>query len=265
MMQGVSTRVGVLPPAENLAYAGPFVRKLARELGVDLALVSGSGDGGRIQMEDVHRHVQEAVRGRGDGVVSSALAHFDEADVTELEALRQRFNAGDAGGGVEITMLSFVIKAVVATLRIFPAFSASLDDGLLFDIGFAAEGPNGLSVPVICDADRKGISGIAREVAELSGEARDGRIRQGEMGGGCFSIVALGGVGFVPSINASEVAVLGVAGVAMRPVWNGEAFTPRLILPLALAWDSRVADSAGAARFLAHLSSVLEDFRQILL
>ena len=313
----VAVAASVPAPSQGTGatYAGPSVRKLARELGIDLSGVAGSGESGRVQIDDVHRHVQR-VAGQGTQVATApvsalppwpvidfarfgpverqrisrvrqisgpALArnaatiphvtNFDEADVTELEELRQRFNAQDAGGGARITLLTFLIKAVVATLRAYPSFNASLDGDHLvlkqyFHIGFAADTPNGLLVPVVRDADRKGIAEIAREMADLAAQARGGLIRQGSMEGGCFSISSLGGIGgqgFTPIINAPEVAILGVAKAAIKPVWDGTAFAPRLMLPLALSWDHRVVDGAEAARFLVHLSGLLGDFRQILL
>jgi pyruvate dehydrogenase E2 component (dihydrolipoamide acetyltransferase) len=242
------------------AYAGPAVRKLAREFGVDLADVAGTGDGGRVQAQDLHRHVQQSMARAAVPATAPHATHFDEADVTDLEALRQQFNAHNPGGP-EITMASFLIKAVAVTLRSFPNFNASLEGDELvlkrqFHIGFAADTPNDLQVAVISDVDRKGLREISAAVAQPTLQAGDG---------GCFSIASPGGQGFTPIINAPDVAMLGVARAAIKPVWNGQEFTPRLMLPLALSWDRRVIDGAEATGFLMHLSGVLGDFRQILL
>jgi pyruvate dehydrogenase E2 component (dihydrolipoamide acetyltransferase) len=202
------------------------------------------------------------------------VTQFDDADITELEALRVTLNREYEKAGVKITMLAFLIKAAVAALRKFPDFNASLDasgDTLLrkgyFNIGFAADTPNGLVVPVIKGVDGKGVATIAREMAELSAKAREGKLGAADMQGGCFSVSSLGGIGgtaFTPIVNAPEVAILGVSKSAMKPVWDGSAFVPRLTLPLSLSYDHRVIDGAAAARFTAYFASVLADFRRVL-
>ena len=199
------------------------------------------------------------------------VTNNDEADITDLEALRVTLNKENEKAGVKFTMLAFVIKAVVAALKKFPTFNASLDgDNLVFkqyyNVGFAADTPNGLMVPVIRDADKKGLIDVAREMADLSKAAREGKLKPDQMQGGCFSISSLGGIGgthFTPIINAPEVAILGLSRGAMKPVWDGKAFVPRLILPLSLSYDHRVIDGAEAARFNAYLSAVLADFRRV--
>jgi len=308
-------------PLHNLPHASPSVRKFARELGVNLTQVTGSGPKNRITADDVRAHVKQALATGGAGPVGSTLpagegfsvlgwpkvdfAKFgaietkplsrikkisganlhrnwvmiphvtnnDVADITELEALRQQLNAENKKSGVKVTMLAFLIKAVVAALRKFPEFNASLDgDNLIlkqyFHIGFAADTPNGLVVPVIRDADRKGVLELAAETAELAALARDGKLSPSQMQGGCFSISSLGGIGgtdFTPIINAPEVAILGVSRSAMQPVWDGATFQPRLMLPLSLSYDHRVIDGAAAARFNAYLAGLLADFRRIIL
>jgi len=201
------------------------------------------------------------------------VTNDDEADITELEAFRVQTNQENAKSGVKVTMLAFVIKAVVAALKKFPEFNASLDGDALvykqyFHIGFAADTPNGLMVPVLKDADRKGILQISAEMGELARKAREGKLGAADMQGGCFSISSLGGIGgthFSPIINAPEVAILGLSRSAMKPVWDGKAFAPRLMLPLSLSYDHRVIDGAAAARFNAHLAQLLADYRRILL
>lgn len=201
------------------------------------------------------------------------VTNFDEADVTELEAFRVALNKEPAEPGAKITMLAFVIKATVAALKEFPAFNASLDgeDVVLkryYNIGFAADTPDGLVVPVIKDADRKGVVEIAAEMARLASEAREGRPKAGDMQGASFTISSLGGVGgtgFTPIINAPEVAILGLVRAQMKPVWNGSAFQPRLMQPLSVSWDHRVVDGVAAARFLGFLSRVLTEFRRVAL
>ncbi|RYF73423.1 MAG: dihydrolipoyllysine-residue acetyltransferase, partial [Comamonadaceae bacterium] len=314
-------------PSSALPHASPSVRKFARELGVPLAEVKGSGPKGRITQEDVQnftravmsgaastkaaaRPAESAGTGSGAGLnllawpkvdfakfgpverkdlsrikkISGANLHRnwvmiphvtnnDEADITELEAFRVATNKENEKSGVKVTMLAFVIKAVVAALRKFPEFNASLDGDQLvykryFHIGFAADTPNGLVVPVLKDADRKGILQISSEMGELAKKARDGKLGGGDMSGGCFSISSLGGIGgthFTPIINAPEVAILGLSKGAMKPVWDGKAFQPRLVLPLSLSYDHRVIDGASAARFNAYLGQVLADFRRVLL
>ena len=298
------------------AHASPSVRKFARELGVDLARVNGTGPNARIQQEDVQAFVKGVMAGTtataasGGGLdllpwpkvdfakfgpveavplsrirkISGAnlarnwvmiphVTQFDEADITDLEALRVRLNEEHAKAGVKLTMLAFLIKAAVAALAKFPDFNASLDGETLvrkqyFHIGFAADTPNGLVVPVVRDADRKGVLEIAREMGALSAKARDGKLGPADMQGGSFSISSLGGIGgtaFTPIINAPEVAILGVSKSATRPVWNGREFVPRLVLPLSLSYDHRVIDGAAAARFTAFLGALLADFRRALL
>ena len=321
-----SVAKGVLP------HASPTIRKLARELGVPLDEVKGSGPKGRITQEDVHGFVKGVMAGSvqtaaqksaapaatGGGIpgllawpkvdfakfgaverkdlsrikkLSGANLHRnwvliphvtnnDDADITELEAFRVSTNletekSGKASGlaGVKVTMLAFVIKAVVAALKKFPEFNTSLDGDQLvykqyFHVGFAADTPNGLMVPVLRDADKKGIFQISTEMGELAKKARDGKLGPAEMTGGCFSISSLGGIGgthFTPIINAPEVAILGLSKSAMKPVWDGKQFVPRLTLPLSLSYDHRVIDGAAAARFNAYLGQVLADFRRVLL
>ncbi len=201
------------------------------------------------------------------------VTNNDEADITELEALRKQLNKENEKSGVKVTMLAFLIKACVAALKKFPEFNASLDgDNLVlkqyYHIGFAADTPNGLVVPVIRDADQKGILDLARETAELAVQARDGKLSPSQMQGGTFSISSLGGIGgtdFTPIINAPEVAILGVSRSSFQPVWDGSAFQPRLMLPLSLSYDHRVIDGAAAARFNVYLGQLLADFRRIAL
>ena len=200
------------------------------------------------------------------------VTQFDEADITSLEALRVALNKENEKSGTKVTMLAFLIKACVVALRKFPDFNASLDgDNLVrkqyFHIGFAADTPNGLVVPVLKNADRKGVLEIAKEMGELSAKAREGKLGPADMQGGCFSISSLGGIGgtaFTPIINAPEVAILGVSKSAIKPVWDGSAFAPRLMLPLSLSYDHRVIDGAAAARFTAYLASLLADMRRAL-
>ena len=306
--------------AMQTAHASPSVRKFARELGVDLAAVAGTGPKSRIMHEDVQAFVKRALASSRDGAapggagslnllpwprvdfakfgavetkplsrirqISGAnlarnwamiphVTQFDEADITGLEALRVELNRENEKSGVRLTMLAFLVKASVAALRKFPEFNASLDasgENLVvrryFNIGFAADTPGGLVVPVLKGADAKGVLQIAGEMAELAGRAREGKLGPADMQGGCFSISSLGGIGgtaFTPIINAPEVAILGVSRSAIRPVWNGDAFAPRLMLPLSLSYDHRVIDGASAARFTAYLAGVLGDFRRALL
>jgi pyruvate dehydrogenase E2 component (dihydrolipoamide acetyltransferase) len=203
------------------------------------------------------------------------VTQHDDADVTELEALRVALNKENEKAGIKLTMLAFLIKAVVSALKKYPDFNASLDaagENLVlkkyFHVGFAADTPNGLVVPVIKDADRKGVIEIAQETGELAKKARDGKLGPADMSGGCFSISSLGGIGgtaFTPIVNAPEVAILGVSKSSMKPVWDGAAFQPRLVLPLSLSYDHRVIDGASAARFTAYLGQVLADMRRVLL
>ncbi|ALO36865.1 dihydrolipoamide acetyltransferase [Alcaligenes faecalis] len=306
----------------NLPHASPSVRKFARELGVDLGKVHGSGNKGRITADDVRGFVKQVMAGGAAPVTAAGTAaqvggldvlawpkvdfakfgpvetqalsrikkisganlhrnwvmiphvtNNDVADITSLEALRKELNEEYKKSGARVTMLAFVIKAAVAALKKFPEFNASLDgDNLVlkqyYHIGFAADTPNGLVVPVIRDADKKGILDIARETGELAAAARDGKLSAAQMQGGCFTISSLGGIGgtdFTPIINAPEVAILGLSRSSMQPVWNGKEFEPRLMLPLSLSYDHRVIDGAAAARFNAFLATMLADFRRIAL
>ncbi len=206
-------------------------------------------------------------------VVIPHVTNHDEADITELEAFRVQLNKENEKSGTKVTMLAFMIKAAVAALQKFPEFNASLDGEQLvlkkyFHIGFAADTPNGLVVPVIKDADRKGIYQLSQEMGELAKKARDGKLGPNDMAGGCFTISSLGGIGgryFTPIINAPEVAIMGVCRSSFEPRWDGKGFHPRLILPLSLSWDHRVIDGAAAARFNVYFASLLADFRRIAL
>ena len=304
----------------GLPHASPSVRKFARELGVDLGLVKGSGPKSRITQEDVQVFVKTALAGKGTAAGSTAslgggfdllpwpkvdftkfgevtakplsrikkisganlhrnwvmiphVTNNDEANITELEGLRITLNKENEKSGVKVTMLAFLIKACVAALKKFPEFNASIDGDQLmlkqyYHIGFAADTPNGLVVPVIRDADKKGIIELAQESSDLAKKARDGKLSPAEMQGGCFSISSLGGIGgthFTPIINAPELAILGVSRSFMKPVWDGKQFGPQLTLPLSLSYDHRVIDGAAAARFNAYLCSLLADFRRIAL
>ncbi|WP_439685524.1 Acetyltransferase component of pyruvate dehydrogenase complex [Cupriavidus oxalaticus] len=201
------------------------------------------------------------------------VTNFDQADITELEALRVALNGKAKPDAARVTLLAFLVRAAAATLRAFPQFNVSLDGQDVIrkqyvHIGFAADTPNGLVVPVIRDADAKGVLAIATEMGDLAATARAGQLKPEQMQGGCFSISSLGGIGgshFTPIINAPEVAILGVGKAAMQPTWDGSAFQPRLLLPLSLSWDHRAVDGAEAGRFLAHLASLLADFRRVLL
>jgi len=305
--------------SNGAVYASPSVRRLARERGVDLHEVHGSGRKGRITREDVEGFsgapeepaaapaspaaadvgldlaperkidfskfgpVERVQRSRIQRISAPHLARSwvtiphvtqnDEADITELEAWRKRVNEENAREGVKVTMVSFLVVACVASLKEFPNFNSSLDgeDLILkhyYNIGFAADTPGGLVVPVIKDADKKGLLDIARELTELSGKAREGKLAPAEMQGASFTISSLGGIGgtsFTPIINSPEVAILGASRSAMKPVWNGSEFEPRLMLPLSLSYDHRVIDGAAAARFVVHLAGVLSDLRRALL
>ena len=203
------------------------------------------------------------------------VTQFDQADITELEALRVQLNKENEKAGIKLTMLAFLIKASAAALKRFPEFNASLDASgenltlkKYFHIGFAADTPNGLVVPVIRDVDKKGVVQLAAEMGELSKKAREGKLGPADMSGGCFSISSLGGIGgtaFTPIVNAPEVAILGVSKSSIQPVWNGKEFAPKLMLPLSLSYDHRVIDGALAARFTTYLSQVLADMRRVLL
>ena len=316
--QGQSAAAPVDEEAFRNAHAGPGVRRFARELGVDLGRVKGTGPKERILKEDIEAYVKAALAagplaaaGSGFTVAPAPKVDFakygaveikpltriqkiagaalhrnwvtiphvtncDDADITELEAFRVQLNqeAGKDKDAPKVTMLAFLIKACVSALQKYPAFNSSLEGSenivlkSYYNIAFAADTPQGLVVPVIKDADKKGVLAIARETAQLAARAREGKLAPGDMQGATFTISSLGGIGgtyFTPIINAPEVAILGVCRAAMRPVWSGAAFAPRLILPLSLSWDHRVVDGASAARFNAHLAAVLADARRLLL
>jgi pyruvate dehydrogenase E2 component (dihydrolipoamide acetyltransferase) len=299
-------------------HAGPSIRRFARELGVDLQKLRGTGPNGRITREDVQGFVKGALQ---SGITAGGAAtpfaglppwpkldfsqygaterkplsrikkfsgpnlhrnwvqiphitNYDEADVTSIEALRSEVNAEQAkSGGPKLTMLAFLIRASVAALQRFPEFNASLDgDELIlkqyYNIGFAADTPGGLVVPVIKNADKKGLIEIAREAVELAGRAREGKLTLAQMQGGSFTISSIGGIGgtaFTQIVNAPEVAILGATRTATKPVWDGKQFVPRLILPISVSYDHRVVDGAGAARFLVYVSELLADFRRVML
>jgi pyruvate dehydrogenase E2 component (dihydrolipoyllysine-residue acetyltransferase) len=299
--------------SEAPAYASPGVRRLARELGVDLSQVRGTGRKGRITKEDVQKPQPKETAAPASSFEIAGLSiapwpkvnferygeierqpltriqkisgpnlarnwvmiphvtHNDEADITELEAFRKRTNTEQSDA--KVTMVALLAKAVVASLKAFPVVNSSLDgDDLVlkryYNIGFAADTPNGLVVPVIKNADTKGILEIATDLTTLSKKARDGKLAGGDMQGATFTISSLGGIGgtsFTPIVNAPEVAILGVTRSAMKPVWNGSEFVPRLMVPLSLSYDHRVIDGALAARFVAHLVNQLSDLRRVLL
>ena len=331
----VVTRVEPVPSepkdaVTSLPHASPSIRKFARELGVDLNRVQGSGPKGRIMQEDVQAYVKAALSSRPATAAAAAVAaaglakggglpfnlpawpdvdfakfgpieskplsriqklsgpylhrnwvsiphvtQCDDADITDLEAFRKSQTVETEKKGFKLTMLAFMIKACVTALRQFPQFNASLDksgENLIvkkyFHIGVAVDTPCGLVVPVVRDVDRKGVFDLARELAEISKIAKDGKLKAGDMQGGTFSISSLGGIGgtyFTPIINAPELAILGVSRSAMKPVWNGKEFVPRLILPLSLSYDHRVIDGAAAARFTTELTKILSDIRRTLL
>ncbi|CAN5374136.1 dihydrolipoyllysine-residue acetyltransferase [soil metagenome] len=310
-------------------HASPSIRKFARELGVDLAQVKGSGPKARITHEDVQNYVKGVIADAGNAggaaqksatggaglnllpwpsldfskfgatellplsrikkisgpnlhrnwVMIPHVTQFDQADVTELEEFRKSSNESMAKGGkanaTKLTMLAFVIKACVAALKKYPAFNSSLDakgENLIlkqyYHIGFAADTPNGLVVPVIKDADKKGLTQIAQEMAELSAQAREGKLKPADMQGASFTISSLGGIGgtsFTPIVNAPEVAILGLSKSEIKPVWDGKQFVPRLMMPLSLSYDHRVVDGAMGARFTVYLAEVLADLRKTLL
>ncbi|HWT70800.1 MAG TPA: dihydrolipoyllysine-residue acetyltransferase [Oxalicibacterium sp.] len=312
--------------ASSKAHASPSIRKFARELGVDLNKVAGSGPKGRITQQDVQSYVKGALaagpvaapaaspaaKANGGGlgllpwpsldfskfgpttieplsrikkisgpnlhrnwVMIPHVTQYDEADVTDLEALRKESNEKLAKSGVKVTLLAFVIKACVAALKKHPEFNSSLDENgenlilkQYYHIGFAADTPHGLVVPVVKDADKKSVTEIAREMGELSAQAREGKLKPADMQGATFTISSLGGIGgtyFTPLINAPEVAIVGLSKTQMKPVWDGKQFVPRLILPLSLSYDHRVIDGAQGARFITYLNEVLNDLRKSLL
>ncbi|MXS84500.1 dihydrolipoyllysine-residue acetyltransferase [Nitrosomonas sp. HPC101] len=297
-----------------MPHASPSVRRFARELGVDLNKVVGTGPKLRILKEDVQAFVKQALaggRGNGGGTldllpwphvdfakfgpielkslsrirkISGANLHrnwvmiphvtqFDEADITDLEALRKTHNETRKNDGTKLTILAFLIKAVTAALKKFPEFNASLDNSTeesqliikhYYHLGFAVDTPNGLVVPVIRDADQKGVISIAEELARLSSLAREGKLMPSDMQGASFTISSLGGIGgtgFTPIINAPEVAILGISRASLKPVYQNEKLVPRLMLPLSISYDHRVIDGAAAARFTVHLASILTDMR----
>ncbi|SDO14281.1 pyruvate dehydrogenase E2 component (dihydrolipoamide acetyltransferase) [Rhodoferax sp. OV413] len=314
-------------PSGALPHASPSVRKFARELGVPLDEVKGTGRKGRITDSDVQSFTKsvmtgavqtkaqaaaapKAAAGGGEALgllpwpkvdfakfgpverkdmsrikkISGANLHrnwviiphvtnHDDCDITELEAFRVSMNKENEKAGIKLTMLAFMIKASVAALKKFPEFNSSLDGDQLvmkqyFNIGFAADTPNGLVVPVIKDADKKGVVQISQEMGDLAKKARDGKLGPADMSGACFTISSLGGIGgryFTPIINAPEVAIMGVCKSSIEPKWDGKAFVPKLMLPLSLSWDHRVIDGAAAARFNAYFGQVLTDFRRVLL
>ncbi|WP_394781133.1 dihydrolipoyllysine-residue acetyltransferase [Undibacterium sp.] len=320
-----ATSAPAAPAANGKSHASPSIRKFARELGVDLSRVNGSGNKGRVTQADVQNFVKGIMSGASAAPTAAAskgasgagmnllpwpsldfskfgatellplsrikklsgpnlhrnwvmiphVTQFEEADITELEDFRKSSNEAMAKSGVKLTMLAFVIKASVAALKKFPAFNSSLDangENLIvkqyYNVGFAADTPNGLVVPVIKDADKKGLSQIALEMGELSAQARDGKLKPADMQGATFTISSLGGIGgtaFTPIINAPEVAILGLSKSAIKPVWDGKQFLPRLMLPLSLSYDHRVIDGAMAARFTTYLADVMADLRKTML
>ncbi len=313
-----SARSAPVPPPKPTdfggAHASPSVRRLARELDIDLLAIKGTGANGRITKEDVKAALAgPAPRGAASGgagipeipAVDFAkfgpietkplvrikklsgphlhrswlniphVTHADEADITELEDFRKRLDTGAKDKGYRVTMLAFLIKASVAALKAHPTFNASLapdKENLIykkyFNIGVAVDTPDGLVVPVIKDADRKGILELSQELGNVSKKVREGKFSPADISGGTFSISSLGGIGgthFTPIVNAPEVAILGVVRSTMKPVWDGKTFQPRLMLPLCLSYDHRVIDGALAARFTRHLAGILEDVRQLVL
>ncbi len=306
------------PADAGIVHASPAIRRFARELGVDLHGVRGSGPNGRITREDVQGYVKGALQAAPGAPASAAgfpglpawpnvdfaqygtierkplsrikkisgpnlhrnwlqiphITNYDQADITSLEAFRNEVNAEQAKhGGPKLTMLAFLMKACVSALQHFPEFNTSLaGDELVYkryyNLGFAADTPNGLVVPVLKDADRKGLLEIAAETSALAAKARDGKLGLTDMQGGTFTISSIGGIGgtqFTQIVNAPEVAILGATRAAMQPMWDGSAFQPRLMLPISVSYDHRVIDGAGAARFLVYVASVLGDFRRLML
>jgi pyruvate dehydrogenase E2 component (dihydrolipoamide acetyltransferase) len=311
-------------PLGKKAHASPSVRKFARELGVDVTRVTGTGPKGRITQLDIQSFVKGVMSGAqaapaaskaaagGSGlsvlpwpsldfskfgstttepvsrikklsgpnlhrnwVMIPHVTQFDEADITDLEQFRKDTNAALEKQGVKVTMLAFVMKASVAALKKFPAFNSSLDEkgeNLIlkqyYHLGFAADTPNGLVVPVVKDCDKKGIAQIAAETSELAKKARDGKLSPADMSGATFTISSLGGVGgtaFTPIINAPEVAIMGLSKSEMKPKWDGKQFVPRLMLPMSLSYDHRVIDGAMAAKFTTYVADVLSDMRKVLI
>ncbi|HEX3672116.1 MAG TPA: dihydrolipoyllysine-residue acetyltransferase [Candidatus Cybelea sp.] len=307
----------VATPGDGMVHAGPAVRRFARELGVELRGLRGSGPNGRVTREDVQGFVKSALQSRpaaGGGspfpglpawpkldfaqygeverkplsrikklsgpnlhrnwVQVPHITNYDEADVTSIEELRAEVNAEQAKSkGPKLTMLAFLIRASVAALQRFPEFNSSLDGDEIvlkhyYNIGFAADTPGGLIVPVIKNAESKGLIEIAREAQELAGKARDGKLTLAQMQGGSFTISSIGGIGgtaFTQIVNSPEVAILGATRTATKPVWDGKQFVPRLMLPISVSYDHRVIDGAGAARFLVYVAELLADFRRVML
>ena len=302
--------------AAGMPHAGPSVRRLARELGVDLATIGGTGEKGRITKEDLLATLKgpaapaAAPAAAGTGIpevppqdfskfgpvetqplprikkISGPflqrswlnvphVTHNDEADITELDAYRKELDTAAKAEGYRVTLLAFLMKAAVSTLREFPEVNSSLTpekDALIlksyYHIGIAVDTPGGLVVPVIRDVDRKGLTELSKELGEVSLRARDGKLTPGDMSGGSFTISSLGGIGgtaFTPIVNSPEVAILGVVRSKMSPVWDGGEFVPRLMLPLSFSYDHRVIDGALAARFTRHLCQLLEDMRRLIL
>jgi pyruvate dehydrogenase E2 component (dihydrolipoamide acetyltransferase) len=322
-------RVAMPTPAQRLqgvaAHASPSVRRFARELGVDVAKVGGTGPKGRILQADVQAYVKGvlsapppapvAAASSGAGldllpwpkidfskfgaidvqplsrikkisganlsrnwVMIPAVTYHEDADITDLEAFRVQINKeNEKAGGAKLTMLAFLIKACVKAMQKYPEFNSSIDASgtemslvmkKYFNIGFAADTPNGLMVPVIKNADSKGVFELAKESGDLAKQAREGKLKPADMQGACFTISSLGGIGgtyFAPIVNAPEVAILGVNKSAMKPVWDGKAFAPRLTLPLSLTADHRVIDGALATRFNVYLAQLLADMRRSML
>jgi pyruvate dehydrogenase E2 component (dihydrolipoamide acetyltransferase) len=284
------------PESETPIYASPAVRRLARERGIDLSTIQGTGRKGRITKEDLERPAAAPApaaapvpTGEGERVALTRIQQLsrdavtrswqtiphvtqhEEADITDLEAFRKQLNAEQSD--VKVTMVALLLKACSATLDAFPRFASALDgDELVIKrerhLGFAADTPNGLVVPVIRDVDRKGLLELAGELTELSGKAREGKLGPKDISGAVFTISSLGGIGgtgFTPIVNLPQVAILGVVRSVTKPVWDGEQFVPRLMLPLSLSYDHRVIDGAAAARFCVHLAGVLKDLRRVLL
>jgi pyruvate dehydrogenase E2 component (dihydrolipoamide acetyltransferase) len=302
------------------AHAGPSVRRLAREFGIDLGQVQGSGPKGRITRDDLLGTLRGPATGSGAAPAAAAaptsgipeipaqdfskfgetetvalgrikklsgphlhrswlnvphVTHSDEADITEIDAYRKELDTAAKAEGYRVTLLAFLMKAAVSALRAFPEVNASLspDKGSLilkryYNIGIAVDTPGGLVVPVVTAVDRKGVTELSKNLGELSAKARDGKLSAAEMSGGTFTISSLGGIGgtgFTPIVNAPELAILGVVRSKMAPVWDGESFVPRMMLPLSLSYDHRVIDGALAARFTRHLCSLLEDLRKMVL
>jgi pyruvate dehydrogenase E2 component (dihydrolipoamide acetyltransferase) len=317
-VSGVRDTATVVPSNGAVVHASPAIRRFARELGVDLHGLHGSGPNGRVTREDVQGFVKRALADGGGARTATAtsaafaglpawpkvdfaqfgpverkplsrikklsgpnlhrnwlqiphITNYDEADITELEAFRNAVNAEHSkSGGAKLTMLAFLVKASVAALTRFPEFNASLEGDELvykqyYNIGFAADTPNGLVVPVIKNAEGKGLLAIAAESAALAVKARDGKLGLGDMQGGTFTISSIGGIGgtaFTQIVNAPEVAILGAVRATTKPVWDGKAFQPRLVLPISVSYDHRVIDGAGAARFLTYVAALLADFRR---